>query len=437
MREKLLRGESKLAIVGLGYVGAPLAIAFAKKVSVIGYDVNEEKIRQYQNGHDPTGEIAPGDLETTTIEFTSDQTRLQEAGFIIVAVPTPINRDKSPDLGAVISATQTVGKQLQKGSYVVYESTVYPGVSEDICIPILEKESGLVCGVDFKIGYSPERVNPGDKVHSLENIIKIVSGMDEETLDAVAGVYDLVTKAGVFRASSIRVAEATKLAENAQRDLNIAFMNELAIFLDRIGLETNEVIETMQTKWNALGFFPGLVGGHCIGVDPYYFIFQAETVGYDAQLVLTGRKINDSMGIFVADKAISALISGNKRVKGANVYVFGATFKENVGDVRNSRVKDIIMRLCEYGVNAKLLDPVADEEEIRKTFKRDKAKIEDVKDADCLIFATAHDEYKNLSYEQIDRWFRNSPGEVSSVIDVKRIFDKNRFESMGHIYWGL
>jgi len=437
MREKLLRGEAKLAVVGLGYVGIPLAIAFAKKVPVLGYDIDQKKIQQYLNGHDPTGEITPGDLHSTTMEFTSDKTRLRKASFFIIAVPTPVNRDKTPNLEAIISSTQTVGSQLQKGAYVIYESTVYPGVSEEICIPLLEKESGLVCGVDFKIGYSPERINPGDKVHRLENIIKIVSGMDEESLEVIADVYGLITEAGVFRASSIRVAEATKLVENAQRDVNIAFMNEVAIFFDRIGLETNDVIEAMKTKWNALSFYPGLVGGHCIGVDPYYFICQAEKVGYDTQIIPTGRRINDSMGRFVAEKAIETLIYGNKRVRGANVYIFGATFKENCGDIRNSKVKDIMMYLRKYDIEAKLLDPIADRQEVKNRYKCDKTEIEDVKDADCIIFAIAHDEYKNLDYAQIDSWFSKTPGEVSSMIDVKRIFNKKQIESMGYTYWGL
>ena len=347
--EKIVKKEEKIAVIGLGYVGMPIAVAFAKKVDVIGFDLNTKKIDLYKSGIDPTNEVGDDEIKRTTVDFTSDETKLREAKFHIVAVPTPINSDKTPDLSPVEGASKIVGRNLTKGSIVVYESTVYPGVTEDICIPILEKESGLKCGVDFKIGYSPERINPGDKVHRLENIIKIVSGMDEESLDEIAKVYELVIEVGVHKAGSIKVAEAAKVVENSQRDINIAFMNELAMVFDRMGIDTKEVIEAMNTKWNALGFTPGLVGGHCIGVDPYYFVYEAEKLGYHSQIILSGRKINDGMGKFVADAIIKKLILANKVVRQAKVVILGVTFKENTPDTRNSKVVDIIDNLREYG----------------------------------------------------------------------------------------
>jgi UDP-N-acetyl-D-galactosamine dehydrogenase len=341
-------------------------VAFAKKVNVIGFDLNEKKIELYKSGIDPTNEVGNEAIKNTTVEFTADETRLKEAKFHIVAVPTPINSDKTPNLAPVEGASTIVGRNLTKGSIVVYESTVYPGVTEDICIPILEKESGLKCGVDFKIGYSPERINPGDKVHTLERITKIVSGMDDESLEEIAKVYELVIEAGVHRASSIKVAEAAKVVENSQRDINIAFMNELAMVFDRMEIDTNDVIEAMNTKWNALKFYPGLVGGHCIGVDPYYFIYEAEKLGYHSQIILSGRKINDGMGEFVADAIIKKLVLANKVVKQAKVVILGITFKENCPDTRNSKVADIIKTLNEYGIEPIVVDPQADKEDASK-----------------------------------------------------------------------
>jgi UDP-N-acetyl-D-galactosamine dehydrogenase len=384
MFNKLINKEEKIAVIGLGYVGLPLAAAFARKVNVIGFDLNKEKIELYKKGVDPTNEIGDDNVAASSVQFTSDETRLRDAGFYIIAVPTPINQDKTPDLFPVERATVILGRHLKKGSIVVYESTVYPGVTEDVCIPILEKESGLKSGTDFKVGYSPERINPGDKVHRLENIVKIVSGMDDESLDEIAKVYELVVEAGVHRVSSIKVAEAAKVVENSQRDINVAFMNELAMAFDKMGIDTNEVVDAMNTKWNALGFRPGLVGGHCIGVDPYYFVYEAEKLGYHSEIIASGRRINDGMGTFVADAAIKQMILAGKTVKHAKVYILGLTFKENCPDIRNSKVVDIIRRLREYGVEPLVVDPWADEKDARREYGMELTKLEDVKNADMM-----------------------------------------------------
>lgn len=435
--KKILNRKEKISVVGLGYVGMPIAVAFAKKADVIGFDINKKKIELYKNGIDPTNEVGNEAIKQTTVDFTSDETRLKEAKFHIVAVPTPVNLDKTPDLTPVEDASTIVGRNLTKGSIVVYESTVYPGVTEDICIPILEKESGLKCGIDFKVGYSPERINPGDKIHRLENIKKIVSGIDKESLDEIAKVYELVIEAGVYRASSIKVAEAAKVVENSQRDINIAFMNELAMVFDRMGIDTKEVIEAMNTKWNALRFYPGLVGGHCIGVDPYYFVYQAEKLGYHSQIILSGRKINDGMGEFVADAIIKKLVIANKVVKQAKVVIFGITFKENCPDIRNSKVVDIIKRLNEYGIKPLVVDPKADKNDTKREYGIDLVELDDIKNADCLVFAVAHDEFKNLSLEQIDGLFGNFDDNEKIIIDVKSIFDKYEIEKRGYSYWRL
>ena len=392
--ERIVAGEEKIALVGLGYVGMPIAVAFAKKVGVIGFDLNEEKINRYKNGIDPTQEVGDDAISKTTVEFTSDPSRLKEARFHIVAVPTPINLDKTPDLHPVESASRLLGRNLTKGSIVVYESTVYPGVTEDVCVPILERESGLKCGVDFKVGYSPERINPGDKLHRLENIKKIVSGMDPETLDEVARVYELVIEAGVHRAGSIKVAEAAKVVENSQRDINIAFINELAMAFDKMGIDTSEVIDAMNTKWNALGFRPGLVGGHCIGVDPYYFIYEAEKLGYHSRLISSGRQINDDMPGFVGDNIIKYLVLANKQVRQAKVVFFGVTFKENCPDVRNSKVIEIIKHLEQYKIHPVLVDPRADAEDVKRSYGYELSDIKDAYDADCIVLAVAHDEFR-------------------------------------------
>lgn len=435
--EKLINREEKLVVVGLGYVGMPIAIAFAKKVNVIGFDLNKKKIELYKSGIDPTKEVGYEEIKKTTVDFTSEECRLKDAKFYIVAVPTPINIDKTPDLTPVECASATIGRNLTKGSIVVYESTVYPGVTEDACIPILEKESGLKCGVDFKVGYSPERINPGDKLHRLENIKKIVSGIDEESLEEISKVYELVIEVGVHRAKSIKVAEAAKVVENSQRDINIAFMNELAMVFDRMGIDTNEVIEAMNTKWNALRFYPGLVGGHCIGVDPYYFVYQAEKLGYHSQIILSGRKINDGMGEFVADAIIKKLILANKIVKQAKVVILGITFKENCRDIRNSKVKDIIKRLNEYGIKPIIVDPHADIDDVKHEYGVDLTELDSVKKVDCLVFAVAHDEFKNMKLKQIDGFFGKIDNNEKVVIDIKSILNKLEFEGKGYSYWRL
>ena len=433
----LLEKHEKVAVIGLGYVGMPIAVAFAKKVNVIGYDLNTKKIDLYRSGIDPTNEVGDDEIKNTKVDFTSDETRLREAKFHIIAVPTPINSDKTPDLSPVEGASSIVGRNLIKGSIVVYESTVYPGVTEDVCVPILERESGLKCGVDFKIGYSPERINPGDKVHRLENIIKIVSGMDEESLDEIAKVYELVIEVGVHRAGSIKVAEAAKVVENSQRDINIAFMNELAMVFDRMGIDTKEVIEAMNTKWNALGFTPGLVGGHCIGVDPYYFVYEAEKLGYHSQIILSGRKINDGMGKFVADAIIKKLILANKVVRQAKVVILGITFKENTPDTRNSKVVDIINALKEYGIDPIVVDPEADADEAKHEYGIDLVDINDVKDVDCLVLAVAHDIFKQMSWDDIDSLYGEFDTNEKILIDVKSILDRSEIEEKGYSYWRL
>lgn len=436
--EKLLNGEEKLSLVGLGYVGMPIAVAFAKKVKVIGFDLNESKIEMYKNGIDPTHEVGNETIKNTTVEFTADELKLKEATFHIVAVPTPINLDKTPDLTPVEGASHILGRNLKKGSIVVFESTVYPGVTEDVCVPILEKESGLKCGVDFKIGYSPERINPGDKVHTLSNIIKIVSGMDEESLNEIKNVYDLVIEVGSYPVSSIKTAEAIKVVENSQRDINIAFMNELAMVFDRMGIDSNEVVDGMNTKWNALGFRPGLVGGHCIGVDPYYFTYEAEKLGYHSQIVLAGRKVNDGMGEFIADAAIKQMILAGKGVRDAKVVVLGLTFKENCPDTRNSKVEDILNRLRQFGVKPIVVDPWANETDALYEYGVTLTKLEDVKDADCVIMAVAHNEFKSMSISEIDKLFAVANCNSEKVlIDVKGMLSRNEVAKAGFTYWRL
>lgn len=435
--DKIVEKKEKISVVGLGYVGMPIAVAFAKKVDVIGFDLNTKKIDLYKSGIDPTNEVGNDEIKKTTVEFAADETKLREAKFHIVAVPTPINSDKTPDLSPVEGASRIVGRNLTVGSIVVYESTVYPGVTEDICIPILEEESGLKCGVDFKIGYSPERINPGDKVYRLENIIKIVSGMDEESLDEIAKVYELVIEVGVHRAGSIKVAEAAKVVENSQRDINIAFMNELAMVFDRMGIDTKEVVEAMNTKWNALGFAPGLVGGHCIGVDPYYFVYEAEKLGYHSQIILSGRKINDGMGKFVADAIIKKLILANKVVRQAKVVILGLTFKENTPDTRNSKVVDIIDSLRDYGIEPIIVDPEADAGEAKHEFDIDLVNIKDVKGADCIVLTVAHDVFKQMSWSEMDSLFGNFENKDKVLIDVKSILDRKEIEEQGYSYWRL
>ena len=436
--QKLIEKEEKLSLVGLGYVGMPIAVAFAKKgLDVIGFDLNKAKIDLYKSGVDPTKEVGDDVIKTTTVEFTSDENKLKEAKFHIVAVPTPVNLDHTPDLTPVIGASQTVGRNLVKGSIVVYESTVYPGVTEDVCVPILERESGLKCGVDFKVGYSPERINPGDKVHRLENIHKIVSGMDSESLEEIKNVYDLVIEVGTYPVSTIKTAEAVKVVENSQRDINIAFMNELAMVFDRMGIDANEVVDGMNTKWNALGFRPGLVGGHCIGVDPYYFTYEAEKLGYHSQIILNGRIVNDGMGKFVADAAIKNMISVGQAPKKSKVVILGLTFKENCPDTRNSKVDDIIKRLNEYEINPVVVDPWASERDAMHEYGVTLTKLDDVANADCVIVAVAHNEFRALGLDRIKKLFKNSPDNEKVLIDVKGLYKISDLNSSGMKYWRL
>ena len=436
--DKLVAGEERLALVGLGYVGMPIAVAFASKgLSVIGFDLNEKKIELYRSGIDPTKEVGNDAVKASSVEFTSDAEKLREAKFIIVAVPTPVNLDHTPDLSPVIGASEIVGKNLTKGAIVVYESTVYPGCTEDICIPILERESGLKCGVDFKIGYSPERINPGDKVHRLENIRKIVSGIDAESLEEIKNVYDIVIEVGTYPVSNIRTAEAVKVVENSQRDINIAFMNELAMVFDRMNIDTNEVVSGMNTKWNALGFRPGLVGGHCIGVDPYYFTYQAEKLGYHSQIILNGRIVNDGMGKYVADAAVKKMIEAGQAPKHSKVAIFGLTFKENCPDTRNSKVNDVIKRLNEFGIEPIVVDPWASAEDAMREYGVKLTPVEEVKDVDCIIVAVAHNEFVSLGLEKIKTFFANRPDCEKVLLDVKGLFDIQELDVSGLKYWRL
>lgn len=435
---KIKSGEESLSLIGLGYVGMPIAVAFANKgVRVIGFDLNNAKIELYKNGKDPTNEVGDEAIKQTSVMFTSDETNLKKAKFHIVAVPTPVNQDHIPDLTPVIVASEIVGRNLTKGSIVVFESTVYPGVTEDVCLPIIERESSLKCGVDFKIGYSPERINPGDKVHRLENIKKIVSGCDAEALEEIKAVYDLVIKVGTYPVSNIKTAEAVKVVENSQRDINIAFMNEIAMVFDRMGIDTNEVVEGMNTKWNALGFRPGLVGGHCIGVDPYYFIYEAEKLGYCSQIILNGRIVNDSMGKFVADAAIKQMIKVGKAPAKSKVVILGLTFKENCPDTRNSKVSDVYNRFMEYGVQPIVIDPWASECDATHEYNIELSPMEDAVDADCVILAVAHSEFRKLGLEALGKMFKDMPQYEKVLIDVKGLYSVAELEASGLTYWRL
>ena len=436
--EKLKAKEESLALVGLGYVGMPIAHAFAKKgLNVIGFDLNQKKIDLYKSGVDPTQEVGDDEIRNTRIQFTADESDLKKARFIIVAVPTPVNTDHTPDLTPVISASEIVGRNLIPGSIIVYESTVYPGCTEDVCIPILEKWSGFKCGTDFKVGYSPERINPGDRVHRLENIRKIVSGSDEESLREIQAVYDLVIEAGTYPVSNIRTAEAVKVVENSQRDINIAFMNELAMVFDRMDIDTNEVIDGMNTKWNALGFRPGLVGGHCIGVDPYYFTYEAEKLGYHSQIILNGRIVNDSMGAYVADAAVKKMIEAGQAPRKSKVVILGLTFKENCPDTRNSKVNDIILRLNEYGIKPEVVDPWAAGEDALREYGIRLSDMKDVKGADCVIVAVAHTVFRMIPLEVIKKMFKDVPDGEKVLLDVKGIYTIEELKASGLRYWRL
>lgn len=434
IKEEILRGP--VAVVGLGYVGLPLAVAFAEHLPTIGFDLNEEKIALYERGCDPTEEVGPEKIKETTVQFTADPSRLREAKMIVVAVPTPINSDNTPDLKPVESASSLVGNYMSRGAIVVFESTVWPGVTEDVCVPMLEKYSGFKCGRDFKVAYSPERINPGDKVHRLATITKIVSGMDAETLDIVTKMYELIIEAGVYQASSIKVAEAAKLAENSQRDINIAFMNELAVVFNKMNIRTKDVVDAMNTKWNALGFTPGLVGGHCIGVDPYYFIYKAEMLGHHSQIIAGGRKVNNDMGAFVADNIVKQLILAKKDVRSAKIFFLGLTFKENCPDTRNSRIIDIISRLKEYDIEVGVVDPWADKEAAMHEYGVELLPLEAVQEADCIVLCVAHREFAAMSKEQIAAFYNHKEGR-KVFIDVKSVFEPADFPQDEYAYWSL
>lgn len=432
--EKLLNKERKIAVVGLGYVGMPLAIEFARKLDVIGFDISQQKINLYKQGIDPTTEVGNQAIRETNIEFTTDASKLEDANFIIVAVPTPVNIDKTPNLEPIKLASKLVGEHLKRDSIVVYESTVYPGVTEEICLPVLEKASGLKCGVHFKIGYSPERINPSDREHVLINIVKVVSGIDQDALDEIASVYELIVKAGVYRASSIRVAEAAKVIENSQRDINIAFMNELSIIFHKLRIDTKEVLEAANTKWNFLKFQPGLVGGHCIGVDPYYLTHKAEQVGYHSQVILAGRRINDDMGKYIAENIVKTLIKSGKNIKDAKVAILGFTFKENCQDTRNTKVIDIVNELNEYGVCVTIADDIADKVEAQRLYGVNLVGIADIEKVDAIVVSVQHDIYKKIKREWFDMRYI---GQEKLLFDIKGIYDRDEYEKNGYIYWRL
>ena len=436
--EKIIRNEEKIALVGLGYVGMPIAVEFSKHVNVIGFDINQAKVEAYKRGIDPTQEVGDKAIQACKVDWTADETRLKEAKFIIVAVPTPVNDDTTPDLTPVIGSSEIVGRNLTKGAIVVYESTVYPGVTEETCVPILERESGLKCGVDFKVGYSPERINPGDKVHRLTTIKKIVSGMDDQALEEIANVYQIVVAAGVHKASCIKVAEAAKVIENSQRDINIAFMNELSIIFNKMGIDTLEVLEAAGTKWNFLPFRPGLVGGHCIGIDPYYLTYRAEQFGYHSQIILSGRRINDDMGKYVAEQTVKQLIKADKSIRSAKVGCLGITFKEDCPDARNSKVDDILKEFREYGITPIVCDPVADAPDAKRFYGVDLVPLSEMKDLDCLIIAVAHRQFRELSNEDIAKMFKkDETNDRKVIVDVKGVRNKNELLSLGYKYWRL
>ena len=436
---RLVARKESLAVIGLGYVGLPIAHAFSiKGINVIGFDLDNEKIELYRSGIDLTNEIGDDEIKNTKIHFTSDEAELQKVKFIIVAVPTPVNNDHTPDLRSVKGASEIIGRNLTKDSVVVYESTVYPGCTEDICIPILEEQSGLRCITDFKVGYSPERINPGDKDHRLNNIRKIVSGIDRESLDVIKNIYDIVIEVGTYPVSNIRTAEAIKVVENSQRDINIAFMNELAMVFDRMQIDTNEVVDGMNTKWNALGFRPGLVGGHCIGVDPYYFTYEAEKLGYHSQIILNGRIVNDHMGAYIADVALRKMIKAGQSPKNSNVVILGLTFKENCSDIRNSRVVDIIKSLNRYEIEPIVVDPWANEMDATREYGVKLVPFEEVKNADCVIVAVAHNEFRVMKLSNIKKLYRNEISDDEKVlIDVKGIFEIKELQESGVQWWRL
>lgn len=429
MYEKIKNKESKIAVIGLGYVGLPIALEFAKHVSVIGFDINDERLEMMRNKIDPSCELTSDAFNNCDISFTSSIEVLKQANFFIVAVPTPINEHNLPDLKPLIGASSSVGKALKKGDYVVYESTVYPGCTEEDCIPVLERESGLKFKTDFKVGYSPERINPGDKEHTITKILKVVSGCDEESLDTVADVYKIIVEPGVHKASCIKVAEAAKIIENTQRDLNIALMNELSIIFNRIGINTYEVLDAAGTKWNFLKFMPGLVGGHCIGVDPYYLTYKAEAVGYHARIINSGRYVNDSMGFYIAKQTVKKIIAARKDLTKSVILVMGATFKEDVTDIRNSKVVDVIKELKSYGLKVEVVDPHASSEEFMHEYGVELTK-EKANNYDAVVVAVNHKEYVALD----ESYFKSILSENGILVDIKGIY-RNKIKNLS--YWSL
>lgn len=433
--EAIVDRQEKIAVVGLGYVGLPVAVALSRKANVIGFDVNRQKIEDFQNGICRDGSVDPERLRETSIEFTDEEERLSEARFFIIAVPTPIQSGNVPDLHYVKAAARTVARHMPKGSVVVFESTVYPGVTEEVCIPLLEAESGLRSGIDFKVGYSPERINPGDTEHRFENIVKIVSGMDEETLDVVARVYSLAVEAGVYRAESIKVAEAAKVIENAQRDINIAFMNELAMLFHQIGINTKSVLQAAGTKWNFLPFTPGLVGGHCIGIDPYYLTYKAEDSGYHSKIILAGRHINDGMGKYIAEQIIKTVVRLKLDVPNVRIGVLGLSYKENCADIRNTKVTDIIFELHEYGMLPLVVDPLVDSRQAYEEFGIELSELEDLTDLDVVVVAVPHAPFAQMRLEEIESMYGKEKKRV--MIDIKGVFERETFEKNGYHYWSL
>lgn len=436
--DQLLSREKKLCVIGMGYVGLPIAVGFSRHVDVIGFDINSEKIESLKAGNDATGEVEEGALKECKVCFTADEEKLSEADFFIIAVPTPVDEDKNPDLAPLTSASTMLGRHLKQGDVVVYESTVYPGLTEEVCVPILEKQSGLVCKKDFKAGYSPERINPGDKVHRLENIVKIVSGCDEEARELIASVYELVVEAGVFRAESIQVAEAAKVIENSQRDINIAFMNELSIIFHKMGIDTKAVLEAARTKWNFLDFKPGLVGGHCIGIDPYYLTYQAQKLGYHSEVILSGRRINDNMGQYIARCIVKKLIEADIRIKDAAVGIFGFTFKENCPDVRNTKVIDIVKELEEYQVRTVLVDSRADCHMAKALYGMEVKKTDQVSphSLDAVVLAVEHREFYDYTPDDWAPYYKEGLS-CRLMVDIKGIYNKKEYEEKGYSYWRL
>jgi len=426
--------DKKVCVVGLGYVGLPLALAFGRVMPTLGYEISPEKVKAYQEGYDPTEEMSPEKFKAATqISYSTDPAIIKQADFVVVAVPTPIDKAKQPDLTPVIKSSETVSKNLKQGAIVIYESTVYPGVTEDVCVPILEAGSGLKCGKDFFVGYSPERINPGDKVNTLERIVKVVSGQDEKTLEAVAWLYEQVIEAGVHRAATIKVAEAAKVIENTQRDLNIALMNELAIIFEKLGIDTLDVLQAAGTKWNFLPFRPGLVGGHCIGVDPYYLTHKAQMLGYHPEVILAGRRINDSMGKYVAEQTVKRLIDDGRPIKGAKVLVMGLTFKENCPDLRNSRVIDVIHELEDYGLHVSVWDPVAEPAEAKHEYGIDLVDLDSVNGIEAIVAAVAHDEIIKLDLNDLVK----KTGNHAPFMDIKSAFKRDALAAAGFDYWRL